>query len=94
MVHLVRRWLNASRLAAAGLRVCQEARQLAASRIEGALLGLELTVGEQRPAVLADEVANDLLDWRPAQGAFHLQCADDLTAQNANVVAVSAQGLA
>jgi hypothetical protein len=72
MVHLVRRWLNASRLAAAGLRVCQEARQLAASRIEGALLGLELTVGEQRPAVLADEVANDLLDWRPAQGAFHL----------------------
>ena len=49
-------------------------------------------MGEQRSAVVADEVANDLLDWPPAQGAVHLQCANDLTAQNPEVVAVSAQG--
>ena len=81
-------------LAAAALRVCQEPRQLAAGRVECTLLGLGLAVGEQRPAVLADEAANDLLDWPPAQGAVHLQFADDLTAEKPNVVAVPAQGLA
>ncbi len=48
-------------------------------------------MGEQRAAVLADEVANDLLDWPPAQGIVHLQCANDLAAQSPEVVAVSAQ---
>ena len=51
-------------------------------------------MGQQRPAVLADEVTNDLLDGLPPEGAIHLQCANDLTAQSPNVVAVSARGLA
>lgn len=49
-------------------------------------------MGEQRAAVLADEVVNDLLDWPPAQSAVHLQCTNDLAAQSPEVVAVSAQG--
>ena len=51
-------------------------------------------MGEQRPAVVADEVEDDLLDRPPAEIAVHLQPADDLTAENPDVVAVSAQGLA
>ena len=51
-------------------------------------------MGEQRPAVVADDAANDLLDWPPPEVAVHLQSADDLAAQSPEVVAVSAQGLA
>ena len=49
---------------------------------------------QQRPAVVADEVKDDLLDWPPAEGAVHLQLADDLTAKSPDVVAVLPQGLA
>ena len=82
------------RLIAADLRVCQEAEQLAAGRVEGALRGVGLTMGEQRPAIVADEGEDDLLDWPPPEVAVHLQSADDLTAESPDVVAVSAQGLA
>ena len=72
----------------------QKAKQLAAGRIEGALLGFGLAVREQRPAVVADEVDDGLLDRLPPEGAVHLQMADDLTAENPDIVAVLAQGLA
>jgi len=51
-------------------------------------------MGEQRAAIIADEVADDLLDRLPAETAVHLQSADDLTAEHPDVVAVQAQGLA
>ena len=72
-------------------RGCQKAKQLAAGRIEGALPGFGLAMREQRPAVIADEVENDLLDWPPSQVVVHLQLADDLTAESPDVVAVLAQ---
>jgi len=50
-------------------------------------------MGEQRAAVVADEVENDLLDRPPAEVTVHLQLADDLTAKSPDVVAVLAQGL-
>jgi len=77
----VRRWLSISRLAAVEFRVCQEPKQLSACGVEGTLLGFGLTMGEQRSAVVADEVANDLFDRPPPKVAVHLQNADDLTAQ-------------
>src|ERR1700677_3131257 len=51
-------------------------------------------MGEQRPAVVADEAEDDLLYWPPTKVAVHLQCADELAAKSPDVVAVSAQGLA
>ena len=51
-------------------------------------------MGEQRPAIIADEVEDDLLGLPPAETAVHLQSADDLTAERPDVVAVQAQGLA
>src|SRR3984893_11667424 len=50
-------------------------------------------MGEQRPAVVADEVEDDLLAGPPAATAVALQSADDLTAKDPDVVAVQAQGL-
>ena len=79
--------------AAAALDSGQEARKLSACRVEGALLGLGLAVGEQRATLVVDEIANDLLDGLFPEVAVHLQLADDLAAQNPQVVAVSAQGL-
>jgi hypothetical protein len=79
---------------AADSAVCQAAKQLAAGRIEGALLGFGLAMREQRPAVVADEAENDLLDRQPPEAAVDLQLADNLTAENPDIVAVSAQGLA
>ena len=93
MAGSVRRcWSASSVVAAADLGVCQEARQLPASRVEGSLLGFGLAMGEQRPAIVADEAANDLLDWPLAEVSVHLQCADDFAAQSPNVVAMSTQG--
>ena len=95
MTRSVRRRAGAaSVLAAADLGGCQEAKELAAGCVEGTLLGFGLAMGEQRPAVVADEVADDLLDRLPAEAAVHLQSADDLTAEHPGVVAVQAQGLA
>ena len=81
-------------MAAAGFGRGQEAKELAAGGVEGSLLGFGLAMGEQRPAVVADEIANDLLNWPAPEVAVHLQSADDLAAQSPEVVAVSAQGLA
>jgi len=72
----------------------QEAEQLTAGRVEGALLGFRLAMGEQRPTLVADKGENDLLDWPPAEVAIDLQSTDDLTAESPDVVAVSAPGLA
>ena len=74
--------------------VCQEAKELAASRVEGALLDFRLAMGEQWPAVVVDEVEDDLLDGPPAEPTIHLQLADDLTAEHPDIVAVPVQGLA
>ena len=74
--------------------VCQEAKELAASRIEGALLDFGLAMREQWPAIVVDEVEDDLLDGPPAEATIHLQMADDLTAESPDIVAVPAQGLA
>jgi hypothetical protein len=72
----------------------QEAKTPAACRIEAALLSFGLAVGEQRPAVIADEVENDLLDRLSPQAAIHLQSADHLAAENPDVVTVLPQGRA
>ena len=83
MTRSVRRHSRAaSVLAAADLGGGQEAKELAAGCIEGALLGFGLAMGEQRPAIIADEVADDLLDRPPAETAVHLQSADDLAAEH------------
>jgi hypothetical protein len=84
----------ASVLAAADVGGCLEAKELAAGCVEGTLLGFGLAMGEQRAAVIADEVADDLLDRLPAEAAVHLQSADDFTAEHPDVVAVQARGLA
>jgi hypothetical protein len=83
-----RRGGAASVLAAADVGGCQEAKELAAGCVEGTLLGFGLAMGEQRAAVVADEVADDLLDRLPAKAAVHLQSADDFTAKHPDVVAV------
>jgi hypothetical protein len=77
-------------LAAADFGGCQEAKQLAAGCVEGALLGFGLAMGEQRPAVVANEVEDDLLDRPPAEITVHLHPADDLAAEDPDVVAVLA----
>lgn len=74
--------------------VCQEAKELAASRVEGALLDFGLAMGEQWPAIVVDEVEDDLLDGPPAEATIHLQLADHLTAESPDIVAVPVQGLA
>ena len=51
-------------------------------------------MGEQRPAIITNEVEDDLLDRPPAEIIVHLHPADDLTAEDPDVVAVLAQGLA
>jgi hypothetical protein len=75
-------------MAAAGFGLCQEAKELAAGGVEGSLLGFGLAMGEQRPAVVADEIANNLLNRPAPEVAVHLQSADDLAAQSPEVVAV------
>jgi len=77
-------------VATGDLRGRQEAKELAAGCIEGALLGFGLAMGEQRPAIIIDELEDDLLDRPPAETAVHLQSADDLTAEHPDVVAVPA----
>jgi len=72
----------------------QEAKEPAACRIEGALLGFGLTVGEQRATIVADMIENDLLDRHSPQVAVHLQAADHLAAKCPDVVAVPPQGRA
>jgi hypothetical protein len=93
MTWSVRRCLRVSNAAVAGLKVYQEAKELAAGRVEGTLHGFGLVMGEQRAAVIADEVENDLLDRPPAEVTVYLLLADDLTAKSPDVVAVLAQGL-
>lgn len=51
-------------------------------------------MGEQRPAIIANEVEDDLLDRPPAETTVDLHPADDLTAEDPDVVTVLAQGLA
>ena len=51
-------------------------------------------MGEQRAAILADEVKHDLLYRRSPQAAVHLQSADHLAAKNPDVVAVPPQSRA
>ena len=62
-----RRSRAASILAATDRGGCQEAKELATGCIEGALLGFGLAMGEQRPAIIANEVEDDLLDRPPAE---------------------------
>jgi hypothetical protein len=88
----VRRCGIAARVVAADRRVGQEAKELAAGCVEGALLGFRLAMGELRPTVVADEVEYHLLDRLPPEAAVHLQPADNLTTENPDVVAVLAQG--
>jgi hypothetical protein len=86
------RW--ALRAVAVDRRVRQEAKELAAGCVEGALLGLRLAMGEQRSTVVANKVEYDLLGRQSPKAAVHLHPADDLTTENPDVVAVLAQGLA
>ena len=52
-------------------------------------------MGEQRPAIITNEVEDDLLDRPPAEIIVHLHPADDLTAEDPQIYrAVLAQGLA
>ena len=92
MTSAVRRCCRGSSIAAAGLG--QKAKELAAGGVEGTLLGFGLAMRQQRPAVIADEVENDLLDWPSSEVAVHLQSADDLPTESPDVVAVLTQGLA
>jgi hypothetical protein len=91
MVHSVCRWLGVLRAAAAALGGGQETRELSASRVEGALLCLRLSVREQRATLVVDEIAQHLLDGLFAKVAVHLQSPGDLAAQSPQVVAVPAQ---
>jgi hypothetical protein len=79
---------------AADVGGCQEAKELAAGYVKRALLDFRLAMREQRPTVVADEVEYDLIDRPPPKAAVQLQPADDLTAENPDVVAVLARGLA
>jgi hypothetical protein len=79
---------------AGGLGIRQEAKEFAAGCIEGGLLGFLRAMGEQRPTVAADEAEDDLFDRPPPQTAVHLQPANDLAAENPDVVTVPAQGRA
>jgi hypothetical protein len=72
----------------------QEAKELAAGSVEGALFGFGLMMREQRSAVSSNVVANNLLDRPPTEAAIHLQPADDFATENPDVVAVLAQRLA
>jgi len=94
MTSAVRRCCRGSSIAAAGLSVGQKAKELAAGGVEGTLLGFGLAMRQQRPAVIADEVENDLLDWPSSEVAVDLQSADDLPTESPDVVAVLTQGLA
>jgi hypothetical protein len=78
-------------MATAGRGLGQEAKDPAACRIEVALLGFGLAVGEQRPAIVVDEVENDLVDRHSPQATVHLQSADHLVAKNPDIVAVPPQ---
>ena len=51
-------------------------------------------MGEQWPAVVVDEVENDLLGGPQAEATIHLQLADDLTAEHPDIIAVPVQGFA
>jgi len=94
MTRPVRHCRRDVRAITADCRVRQEAKELAAGCVEGELLGLRLAMGEQRSTVAADEVEDDQLDRPPPKAAVHLQPADDLTAENPDVVAMLAQSLA
>ena len=94
MAHPVRRRGGASIAMVSDLTPGHETKQPATGRIEGALHRFRLAVGEQRPALLVDEVENDLFDWPTSEVVVHLQSADDLTAERPDVVAVLAQGVA
>ena len=51
-------------------------------------------MGEQRSTVVVNKVTYDWLDRPPPKTTVHLQPSDDLTAENPDVVAMLAQGLA
>jgi hypothetical protein len=67
-------------------RVCPEAKELAARRVEGPLFGFRLAMGEKRPAIVANEVEYDVLDRLLAEAA--------IAAKNLNVVTMLTQRVA
>jgi hypothetical protein len=70
---------------------CQEAKELAARRVEGPLFSFRLAMEEKRPAIVANEVEYDVLDQLLAEAAVELQSANDLAAKNPNVVTMLTQ---
>ena len=64
---MTRSVLRRGRAAATDRGDCQEAKELTTGCVEGALLGFGLAMGEQRPAIIANELEDDLLDRPPAE---------------------------
>jgi hypothetical protein len=75
-------------------RVCQEAKELAAGRVERPLFGFRLAMGERRPAIVANEVEYDVLDRLLAEAAVALQSANDLAAKDPDFATMLTQGVA
>jgi len=77
------------RASAAGLS--EEAVKLPAGGVEGALLVFPPVV-DQRSAVLVDHIADELFRRDLSQGRVFVEVADDLSAENPEVVDVSLDG--
>ena len=65
--------------------------ELPAGGVEGALLVFPAVV-DQRSAVLVDHIADELFRGDLSQGRVFVQVADDLSAENPQVVDVSLDG--
>lgn len=71
----------------------QEAAELSARRIEGALFGLSNERIHERAALLVEELGEYALNRPPSQGRVLVQATDDLAAQGADVIAMQMQCL-
>src|SRR5450756_248201 len=77
---------------ASALGLSEEAVELAAGGVEGALLVFPAVV-DQRSAVLVDHIADKLFRSDLSQRRVFVHVADDLSAENPEVVDVSLDGL-
>jgi hypothetical protein len=71
----------------------EEAAELAAGRVQGALCFLGIAAMNQRPALVVKEIKQHALDRYFSQSRIFVEIADDLSAQHPQVVNVFANGL-
>jgi len=77
---------------ASGMGLREESVELAAGRVEGALLVFPSVVNE-RTAVLMDYVADKSFRGKPSQRGFFVDVADDLSAEKPQIVDMALDGL-